>query len=169
MESPLLLTLSESFVLSPLQSELEFTACLHYTYSNMDEEIQERQVVTVGKPLVSKLNLHEPRAPRACSASSQVSTLSIDSLRIAESSSFNESYTSAGSASSAWSFYGPGGREYSTTDSSTFSRSVNVPEETDSLELFDAPKPLVATKSLPLSQTNETQYKFSDMYNFHSH
>ncbi|XP_068563369.1 MALT paracaspase 2 [Cebidichthys violaceus] len=51
--------------LQRLRRELTFTICLHYTYSNMDDEVQERKPVTVGKPLVSKLNLHEPRAPHA--------------------------------------------------------------------------------------------------------
>uniref|UniRef100_A0A671VNH0 MALT paracaspase 2 n=1 Tax=Sparus aurata TaxID=8175 RepID=A0A671VNH0_SPAAU len=65
--------------LQRLKTELTFTTCLHYTYSNMDEEVQERQTVTVGKPLVSKLNLHEPRVPRACSGSS---SFSLDSFTL---------------------------------------------------------------------------------------
>uniref|UniRef100_A0A8D0A9H9 Scaffold attachment factor B n=1 Tax=Sander lucioperca TaxID=283035 RepID=A0A8D0A9H9_SANLU len=67
--------------LQRLRRELTFTICLHYTYSNMDDEVHERKPVTVGKPLVSKLNLHEPRAPRACSASS---SLSLDSFNVPE-------------------------------------------------------------------------------------
>lgn len=144
------------------QTELTFTTCLHYTYSNMDEEVQERQTVTVGKPLVSKLNLHEPRVPRACSGSS---SFSLDSFTVTEGSSF----ASAGSTSSAWSYYAQTARESSSPDSPTTSRSANIPEETDSPELFDAPKSLFASKSLPHSQVNDTNYKFSDMYNFHSY
>uniref|UniRef100_A0A7N8X4K9 MALT paracaspase 2 n=1 Tax=Mastacembelus armatus TaxID=205130 RepID=A0A7N8X4K9_9TELE len=53
--------------LQRLKTELTFTVCLQYTYSNMDEEVEERKPVTVGKPLVSKLNLHDPRPSRACS------------------------------------------------------------------------------------------------------
>ncbi|GAA6221547.1 mucosa-associated lymphoid tissue lymphoma translocation protein 1-like [Lates japonicus] len=147
--------------LQRLRTELKFTVCLHYTYSNMDEEVQERQSVTVGKPLVSKLNLHEPRQPRTCS---QSSSFSLDSFNVPECSSFAEGFTSVGSASNTWPYYAQTGRE-----SPTSSRSANVPEETDSAELFEAPKPLVATKSLPHSQVNDTNYKFSDMYNFHSH
>ncbi|XP_070765075.1 MALT paracaspase 2 [Enoplosus armatus] len=150
--------------LQRLRRELTFTVCLHYTYSNMDDEVQERQPVTVGKPLVSKLNLHEPRPPRVCSESS---SLSPDSFNVPECSSFTETFTSVGSAS--WSCYAQIGRVDSTTDSPTSSRSANIPEETDSPELFDAPQPLVASKSLPHSQVNDTNYKFSDMYNFHSH
>ncbi|KAM8888464.1 MALT paracaspase 2 [Synchiropus picturatus] len=53
--------------LQRLERELIFTVCLHYTYSNIDEEVQERKTVSVGKPLVSKLNLHEARP--ACTPS----------------------------------------------------------------------------------------------------
>ncbi|XP_036971729.1 MALT paracaspase 2 isoform X1 [Acanthopagrus latus] len=148
--------------LQRLKTELTFTTCLHYTYSNMDEEVQERQTVTVGKPLVSKLNLHEPRVPHACSGSS---SFSLDSFTVTEGPSF----ASVGSTSSDWSYYAQTSRESSSTDSPTTSRSANIPEETDSPELFDAPKSLVASKSLPHSQVNDTNYKFSDMYNFHSH
>ncbi|XP_044055887.1 MALT paracaspase 2 isoform X2 [Siniperca chuatsi] len=152
--------------LQRLRRELTFTVCLHYTYSNMDEEVQERQPVTVGKPLVSKLNLYEPRPPRACSASS---SFSLDSFNIPECSSFSEAFASVGSASNTWSDYAQTGRESSTTESPTSSRSANIPEETDSPELFEATQPLVASKSLPHIQINDTNYKFSDMYNFHSH
>ncbi|KAM8745546.1 MALT paracaspase 2 isoform 1-T1 [Acanthopagrus schlegelii] len=148
--------------LQRLKTELTFTTCLHYTYSNMDEEVQERQTVTVGKPLVSKLNLHEPRVPHACSGSS---SFSLDSFTVTEGPSF----ASVGSTSSDWSYYAQTSRESSSTDSPTTSRSANIPEETDSPELFDAPKSLVASKSLPHSQVNDTNYKFSDMYNFHSY
>ncbi|CAG07960.1 unnamed protein product, partial [Tetraodon nigroviridis] len=45
--------------LQRLKAEFTFTTCLHYNYLHMNEEVQERQTVSVGKPLVSKLNLHE--------------------------------------------------------------------------------------------------------------
>ncbi|KAM9358084.1 MALT paracaspase 2 [Symphorus nematophorus] len=152
--------------LQRLRRELTFTVCLHYTYSNMDEEVQERQPVTVGKPLVSKLNLHEPRVPCTSSASS---SLSFDSFNVPECSSFTDAFASVGSTSNVWSFYAQTGRESSTTDSPAPSRSANIPEETDCPDLFDAPQPLVASKSLPHSRVNDTNYKFSDMYHFHSH
>uniref|UniRef100_H3DDE6 MALT paracaspase 2 n=1 Tax=Tetraodon nigroviridis TaxID=99883 RepID=H3DDE6_TETNG len=44
--------------LQRLKAEFTFTTCLHYNYLHMNEEVQERQTVSVGKPLVSKLNLH---------------------------------------------------------------------------------------------------------------
>ncbi|KAM4547836.1 MALT paracaspase 2 isoform 1-T3 [Odontesthes bonariensis] len=148
--------------LQRLTRELTFTVCLHYIYSNMDEEVQERLPVTVGKPLVSKLNLHEPRASRNCSGSS---SLSLDSLNSPECSSFAEGFTSVGSASNTWSYSAQTSHKVSLTDFQTSPRT-NVPEETECPELFDTPRPLVASKSLPHSQVNDTNYKFSD--NFHS-
>ncbi|XP_051928786.1 MALT paracaspase 2 isoform X4 [Hippocampus zosterae] len=44
----------------------------------LKEEVEERQAVTVGKPLVSKLNLHQPRT------SSASSSLSLDSCTLSE-------------------------------------------------------------------------------------
>ncbi|XP_054458494.1 MALT paracaspase 2 isoform X2 [Anoplopoma fimbria] len=141
--------------LQRLRTELTFTTCLHYTYSNMDNEVEERKPVTVGKPLVSKLNLHDPRPPQASSASS---SFSLDSFNVPESSSC----ASVGSASDAWSYHAQ------SDPSTASSRSANIPEETDG-EFFDAPQPLVTSKSLPHNQINDTTYKFSDMYHFHSH
>ncbi|KAM9502060.1 mucosa-associated lymphoid tissue lymphoma translocation protein 1 homolog [Salvelinus alpinus] len=46
-----------------LKKELTFTVYLQHRYANLDEEVQEKQTVIVGKPLVSKLNLHEPWLP----------------------------------------------------------------------------------------------------------
>uniref|UniRef100_A0A3Q1FRU4 MALT paracaspase 2 n=1 Tax=Acanthochromis polyacanthus TaxID=80966 RepID=A0A3Q1FRU4_9TELE len=163
-EAPSLYTRIRS--LQRLRTELTFTVCLHYTYSNMDEEVQERQPVTIGKPLVSKLNLHEPRSDRVCSASS---SFSLDSFSVTECSSFTEGFASVDSASNTWSHYAQPGRDSSSADRQTSSRSANVPEETDCPEFFGSPEPLVASKSLPHSQVNDLNYKFSDMCNFHSY
>ncbi|KAF7657980.1 hypothetical protein LDENG_00019770 [Lucifuga dentata] len=165
-EVPSLYTRIQS--LQRLRSDLTFTVCLHYQYSNMDEEVQERQAVTVGKPLVSKLNLHEPRQPHSCSPSSSSSFI-LDSFSVPEVSSFADAFrsdlsasekSSAGSASITQSYY-------TQTDNPTSVRITNVPEET---ELFDsdAPQPLMTSKSLPQGQAKDTNYKFSNMYNFHS-
>uniref|UniRef100_A0A146ZPN5 MALT paracaspase 2 n=1 Tax=Fundulus heteroclitus TaxID=8078 RepID=A0A146ZPN5_FUNHE len=148
--------------LQRLRTDLTFTVCLHYTYSNMDEEVQERLPVTVGRPLVSKLNLHEPRASRSSSA---YLCPSLDSVNYPESSSF----ASVDSASNTWLYCEQSGSSrVSHADSVTSSRSANVPEETDSPGIFDSPQPLTTSKSLPHSQVNDITYKFSDMYNFHS-
>ncbi|KAF7203015.1 MALT paracaspase 2 isoform X3 [Nothobranchius furzeri] len=141
--------------LQRLRRELTFTVCLHYTYSNMDEEVEEKQPVTVGKPLVSKLNLYEPRTPRTCSAS----------LFTSVSSSFVEEFPSVSPTSNTWPYYA----ESSNIDSLTSSRSANVPEECDSPDLYDAPPSPVSSKSWPHGQMNDANYRFSDMSNFNSY
>uniref|UniRef100_A0A3P9P9L4 MALT paracaspase 2 n=1 Tax=Poecilia reticulata TaxID=8081 RepID=A0A3P9P9L4_POERE len=147
--------------LQRLKRDLTFTVCLHYTYSNMDEEVVEQLPVSVGKPLVSKLNLHESRMSSICSA---IPGPSLDSLSCPESSSF----ASIDSPSNTWPHYGDTGSSVSQADSLTFSRGANVPEESDSPGELDSHQPLTASKSLPHSQVNEINYKFSDMYNLHS-
>ncbi|KAM6921088.1 MALT paracaspase 2 [Xenentodon cancila] len=142
-----------------LKRDLTFTVCLHYTYSNMDEEVQERLPVSVGKPLVSKLNLHEPRS-HSCSAPSY---LSLDSFNSPGCSSSAEGFSSVSCASNTWSYFAETGNAESPTTS-----SANEPEETECPELLITPEPLVASKSLPHTKVNDTIYKFSDMYNFHS-
>uniref|UniRef100_A0A8C5EIW2 Mucosa-associated lymphoid tissue lymphoma translocation protein 1-like n=1 Tax=Gouania willdenowi TaxID=441366 RepID=A0A8C5EIW2_GOUWI len=105
--------------LQRLKKELTFTVCLHYTYSDVDDEIQERQLVTVGKPLVAKLKLHELKAFETNSGSS---SFTLDSFNVPECSSLGDGLTS--------------GEALTIT---------NTPEETNSPELLDAPKPLVAS------------------------
>ncbi|XP_029003513.1 MALT paracaspase 2 [Betta splendens] len=147
--------------LQSLKRELKFIVCLHYSYSNMDEEVEERQSVTVGKPLVSKLNLHEPRLPPSASSS-----LTLDSFSVPECPYSTDGFTSVGSTSNTWS---NAEREVSTTDFPSSTKGVSIPEETDCPDLFDAPQPLVVSTSLSLNQVNDSSYKFSDMYNFHSY
>ncbi|KAJ0032427.1 hypothetical protein NQD34_002508 [Periophthalmus magnuspinnatus] len=112
--------------LQRLKKELVFTVCLHYTYSNLDDEIQEKQSVTAGKPLVSKLNLYEPRAQN-----SKNSYSCLDSSNVPEGSQ-HASY----------------GLTLDATDSSSqIGQTVsgaNIPEETDCDELCDTPQPLVS-------------------------
>ncbi|NXU14356.1 MALT1 protein, partial [Pardalotus punctatus] len=43
--------------LQKLQQELAFTICLQYRYRGMDDFMEERQRVNVGRPLIAKLNL----------------------------------------------------------------------------------------------------------------
>lgn len=114
--------------LQRLKKELVFTVCLHYTYSNLDEEVQERQSVTAGKPLVSKLNLHEPRSAYSSGKSSSF----LDSFNIPECSL----YASGGPILDAWT---------SPTDKGemavTLTSTANVPQETD-YDLCEPPQPL---------------------------
>ncbi|XP_019752848.1 MALT paracaspase 2 [Hippocampus comes] len=77
--------------LQRLKKELTFAVCLRYIYVNLEEEVEEKQAVTVGKPLVSKLNLHQPRT------SSASSSLSLDSCTLSEVSSLSEEFASLAS------------------------------------------------------------------------
>ncbi|NXE56476.1 MALT1 protein, partial [Casuarius casuarius] len=43
--------------LQKLRQELAFTVCLQYQYQGMDDFVEERRTVNVGKPLIAKLNL----------------------------------------------------------------------------------------------------------------
>lgn len=147
-------------MLLPSQKELSFTVCLHYKYANLNEELLEEQRVSVGKPLVSKLNLHEPRLSPASSSELQMSS-------IMESSSFSESFqanlsdsnlSSIGSASTSWSYYqGP-------MESPTYSGLKNEPEETTSPEFLESEES-PPIKSLPSSSSEELPFKFSNLPN----
>ncbi|NWU99518.1 MALT1 protein, partial [Upupa epops] len=44
--------------LQKLQEHLIFTVCLHYEYPGIEETMDERKEVNVGKPLIAKLGLH---------------------------------------------------------------------------------------------------------------
>lgn len=144
----------------PPQKELSFTVCLHYKYANLDEEVLEEQRVNVGKPLVSKLNLHEPRLSPASSTELQMSS-------IMESSSFSESFRAnlsdsnlsyIGSPSTSWSYcQGP-------KDSPTYTGLKNEPEETISPEFLESEEP-PAIKSLPSTSSEELPFKFSNLPN----
>uniref|UniRef100_A0A673NIU6 Mucosa-associated lymphoid tissue lymphoma translocation protein 1 homolog n=1 Tax=Sinocyclocheilus rhinocerous TaxID=307959 RepID=A0A673NIU6_9TELE len=158
LEQPQLFTRISA--LQRLKKELSFTVCIHYKYTNLDEEVLEEQRVSVGKPLVSKLNLHEPRLSHTSSSDRQISS-------IMESSSFSESFranlpnlnpSSIGSASTSWSCYqGP-------MESPTFSSLKNEPEETICPEFLEAEEPL-AIKSLPSASSQELPFKFSNLPN----
>ncbi|XP_041321240.1 LOW QUALITY PROTEIN: mucosa-associated lymphoid tissue lymphoma translocation protein 1-like [Pyrgilauda ruficollis] len=49
--------------LQKLRQELAFTVCLQYRYQGMDDFVEERQQVNVGRPLIAKLNLQWAAAP----------------------------------------------------------------------------------------------------------
>lgn len=53
----------EPMVLVSLQQELAFTVCLQYRYQGMDDFVEERQQVNVGRPLIAKLNLQASPSP----------------------------------------------------------------------------------------------------------
>ncbi|KAJ7414343.1 Mucosa-associated lymphoid tissue lymphoma translocation protein 1 [Willisornis vidua] len=59
--------------LQKLRQELAFTVCLQYRYRGMDDFVEERQRVSVGRPLIAKLNLQRavsPSPPRSPLSSS---------------------------------------------------------------------------------------------------
>ncbi|CAL8308077.1 unnamed protein product [Lota lota] len=169
-QSPGLYTRLKS--LQRLKTDLTFTVCVHYRYSNMDdEEVQETQSVTVGKPLVSKLNLHEPRLP--CSSSAD-----LHSFNAPETSLYTEDLgpdfpasesSSIGSVSTTWSYHSQVAREQPRSYSLATQR-VNIPEENAVAELMECPpQPLIASKSLTQSQITQETCSFSDKNNFHSY
>ncbi|XP_031430989.1 MALT paracaspase 2 [Clupea harengus] len=147
--------------LQRLKKELTFTVCLHYQYSNLEEEVQERQTVSIGKPLVSKLNLHEP----TCSSSS---SFDFNSSSLPESAMYtqglgepSETSTASTSAATSWSYYSTPGE----TPEVPPSNKVNLPEE--NLDT-DECQPYSATKSLPYAPVDDITFRFSNMQNFHS-
>ncbi|XP_056615702.1 MALT paracaspase 2 [Triplophysa dalaica] len=142
--------------LQRLQKELSFTVCLHYKYTNLDEELVEEKKVSVGKPLVSKLNLHEPR-PLQCFSASSSSDLQMSSLP--ESSSFSvglTDFSSIGSESTSWSYY------QRPMESPTGCGLKNEPEESISPEFLGCEDP-PDTKSLPSAPAEELPFKFSNL------
>ncbi|XP_025961172.1 mucosa-associated lymphoid tissue lymphoma translocation protein 1-like [Dromaius novaehollandiae] len=51
--------------LQKLRQELAFTVCLQYQYQGVDDFVEERRTVSVGKPLIAKLNLRLGDGPGA--------------------------------------------------------------------------------------------------------
>ncbi|XP_076009546.1 MALT paracaspase 2 [Genypterus blacodes] len=149
--------------LQRLRSELTFTVCLQYQYSNMDEDIQESQTVSVGKPLVSKLNLLAAQPPCSFSTCSSSSCVSEDSFDEAFTcGSFTSETSSADSTSTSWSY------KSLVTESPTSLRVANEPEESELID-SDAPQPLTFSRSLPSGRvTDANTNKFSDRLSFHS-
>ncbi|TRZ01192.1 hypothetical protein DNTS_035507 [Danionella cerebrum] len=144
--------------LQRLKKELSFAVNLHYKYTNLDEEFLEEQRVTVGKPLVSKLNLHEPRISQSSSDPHMSSVF--------DSASFSESlraslpdlnFFSIGSSSTSCSFY-QGQKE-----SLACSDLKNEPEETTSTEFLQSRVSNVI-KSMPTT-SEELPFKFCDFKN----
>lgn len=161
LEQPRLFT--RLIALQRLQKELSFTVSLHYKYTNLDEELIEEIKVSVGKPLVSKLNLHEAR-PLQCFSASSSSDLQMSSML--ESSSFSmglgaeladTDFSSTGSKSTSWSYY------QRPMESPTRCEFRNEPEESISPEFLECEDP-PATKSLP-SASEELPFKFSNLTN----
>lgn len=48
------------------QEDLSFTVCLHYEYAGVDEVVDEKKVVNIGKPLIAKLCIHQGFRNNSC-------------------------------------------------------------------------------------------------------
>lgn len=51
---------------SPSQEHLVFTICLSYQYSGLEDTVEEKQEVNVGKPLIAKLDIHRGSGRKTC-------------------------------------------------------------------------------------------------------
>ncbi|XP_058533056.1 mucosa-associated lymphoid tissue lymphoma translocation protein 1 isoform X1 [Ochotona princeps] len=52
--------------LQKLKEQLVFTVCLSYQYSGLEDTVEEKQEVNVGKPLIAKLDMHRALGRKAC-------------------------------------------------------------------------------------------------------
>lgn len=50
----------------PFQEHLVFTVCLSYQYSGLEDTVEEKQEVNVGKPLIAKLDIHRGSGRKTC-------------------------------------------------------------------------------------------------------
>lgn len=52
--------------LQKLKEHLVFTICLSYQYSGLEDTVEEKQEVNVGKPLIAKLDIHRGSGRKTC-------------------------------------------------------------------------------------------------------
>ncbi|XP_062984264.1 mucosa-associated lymphoid tissue lymphoma translocation protein 1 isoform X2 [Elgaria multicarinata webbii] len=52
--------------LQKLKEDLTFMVCLHYEYEGVDDVVDERKVVNIGKPLIAKLRIHQGYRKSRC-------------------------------------------------------------------------------------------------------
>uniref|UniRef100_A0A8D0DSH0 MALT1 paracaspase n=1 Tax=Salvator merianae TaxID=96440 RepID=A0A8D0DSH0_SALMN len=52
--------------LQKLKEDLTFAVCLHYEYAGVEDFLDERKVVNIGKPLVAKLRIHQGFGNNSC-------------------------------------------------------------------------------------------------------
>ncbi|XP_012368596.1 mucosa-associated lymphoid tissue lymphoma translocation protein 1 homolog, partial [Octodon degus] len=52
--------------LQKLKEHLIFTVCLSYQYSGLEDTVEEKQEVNVGKPLIAKLDMHRSLGRKTC-------------------------------------------------------------------------------------------------------
>lgn len=52
--------------LQKLKEHLVFTVCLSYQYSGLEDTVEDKQEVNVGKPLIAKLDMHRGLGRKTC-------------------------------------------------------------------------------------------------------
>lgn len=151
--------------LFPVQNELSFTVCLHYQYVKLDEEVQEWRTVIVGKPLVSKLNLHEPRKLHTSSASFSAD---LQSTSMPQYSSFAQDLQASLPSFDASASFTESTESYFYRHAGFCSASdlkrINEPEENISPEFFTSEEPRVS-KSFTHASADKP-FKFSNFHSF---
>ncbi|XP_028672121.1 MALT paracaspase 2 isoform X1 [Erpetoichthys calabaricus] len=146
--------------LQKLQRDLSFTVCLQYQYQEMDEFVEEKKTVSIGKPLVAKLGLHRcPPPPSPLSAPSE--------LQSPDWGFRGSSSSSLGSESTCWSYYSnPGELSCPTTPG-----TMSLPEETlleRPLPLSENPQDLTSGARYSCDNVNDISVHFQNKMNFSS-
>lgn len=144
-----------------MQSELSFTVCLHYQFVNLDEEVQERRTIIVGKPLVSKLNLHEPQQLHTSSASF---SSDIRSANLPQYSSFTQDLQESFPSLDASTSFSESTEPYLYTHTASNQKRINEPEENTSPEFLMSEEPR-ESKSFTYSSADKP-FKFSNFHSF---
>lgn len=148
-----------------MQSELSFTVCLYYQYVNLDEEVLEQRMVTVGKPLVSKLNLHEPHRLQTSSASFSAD---FQSANMPQYSSFAQDLQASLPSLDASASFTESTESYFYThagfSSASDQKRINEPEENISPEFLMLEEPR-ASKSFTYASADKP-FKFSNFHSF---
>ncbi|XP_054842380.1 mucosa-associated lymphoid tissue lymphoma translocation protein 1 isoform X2 [Eublepharis macularius] len=52
--------------LQKLKEDLTFAVCLHYEYAGIDDVVDEKKLVNIGKPLIAKLRIHQGFRKNSC-------------------------------------------------------------------------------------------------------
>ncbi|KAJ6656094.1 hypothetical protein lerEdw1_004143 [Lerista edwardsae] len=66
VKKPPEITVCKAYVTDFPLEDLTFTVCLHYEYAGVDDVVDERKVVNIGKPLIAKLCIHQGFRKNSC-------------------------------------------------------------------------------------------------------
>lgn len=89
--------------LQKLKERLVFTVCLNYQYQGIDDIVEERKEVDVGKPLIAKLDIHRGVRRNSC----------LQTCRMPHSPSQSPTHSPSHSPGRAESYLSPHSRNYS--------------------------------------------------------